>query len=109
MRSSPIILSFLLGLGACAGPTATTSQSVNRDGRWVQFYHRDFPEGRLNYYYDPSSIQRNGDLLVARWRVTSSRDQATTFYAIEIACSAGRFTERGTQLIDARGSARTVP
>lgn len=109
MPPSFVILSFFLSLGGCAGLASTISPSANRDGPWVQFYHRDFPEGRLDYYYDPASIQRIDGILVARWRVTGSRDQTTTLYAIEIACRAGRFTERGTRLIDARGNARTVP
>lgn len=105
-----LVLAFLLLSFGGVSPAATSPRARGEERvTWVQFYHFDLTEGRLRYYYDPTSIRRRNDILAAQWRVTSSRFGTTTLYSIDIACRAGRFTETGTVLIDRDGRARTLP
>lgn len=72
---------------------------------WIEFYGLDFPEGRLTYFYDPACVKRNGDTLLARWKVLGSRDQSITDYTIEIDCRVTTFSERQIIINHAEGAA----
>jgi hypothetical protein len=109
MQPLAIIAFSLFSVGVFTDPSATPRPGIDERVSWIQFYHRDFSEGRLSYYYAPSSIRRSNGVLSARWRVTSSSDGAITLYAIEIDCLGGRFTETGTVLIDREGRRQTLP
>ena len=76
-------------------------------GDWIPFYAREFQPGRLDYFYDRSRVHKNGDHVVARWKVVGSSG-TTTLYVIDIACRAGTFTEKGTMLIDAKRQQRDL-
>jgi hypothetical protein len=108
MNVSTPTLVLILGAGFSAGSPTSIGETADST-TWVSFYHRDFAEGRLSYEYDPASIRTNHESVLARWKVTSSRDSATTFYQIEIACRAREFSERGTVLVRADGTAEEPP
>jgi hypothetical protein len=106
----PIIwFAALMSAGGQPELASGSASAAAAERLWTEFYERDFPEGRLTYFYDPSSVHRNGDTLSARWEVIGSRDATTTLYAISIDCGAGTFTEQGTLLIDAGGGGQEVP
>jgi hypothetical protein len=110
MRLSPGILAFLLASGfAHIDLDTIVSPGSPEEGDWVPFHTRDFPQGRLEYFYDRSRVHRQRDRLVARWKVLGSRDASVTLALVEIECRQGTFTERGTVLIDAGGRARELP
>jgi hypothetical protein len=111
---SPMLLLWIIWLSLPG--SAVHAESLANDPRpafagasWVQFYVREFPEGRLTYFYDASTVRRRGDILAAHWKVMGSPDPTITFYSVEIECRADRFTETGTVLIDAEGKARDLP
>jgi hypothetical protein len=110
MRSSLCILALLLVTG-CTNRDADPALSPGRaeEGDWVSFYSRASEAGQRQYFYDRSRIQRRGDVVAARWKITGAGDSATTLYVLEIECRRGTFTERGTVQIDAGGRSREIP
>jgi hypothetical protein len=104
-----IIALALLGPGAHVEPVAGPPRPAAREASWVRFHVRDFPEGRLTYFYDASTVRKVGDSVTARWKVIGTRAASTTLYSIEIACRAATFTEKGTVYVDADGIARKLP
>ena len=109
MRLLPWML-FYSSLAAGCGLTSAAGISPGSAavGRWTPFHSRDFEQGRLDYFYDASSVHRGEDHVVARWKVVGSTG-TTTLYVIDIACRNGTFTEKGTLLVDAWGQRRVLP
>jgi hypothetical protein len=78
-------------------------------GRWVPFYHIDFGEDRLDYFYDGDSLISRGGHAFARWKVVGKAPATVTLTVTEIDCAAHTFSESATVLIDASGNKRAVP
>ena len=110
MRPSSCII-----LASLAAVSCTSDTSINIDpgsatvGRWTSFYTREFPTGRFEYFYDRSRVRQSGGHVLARWKVVGSAPPTTTLYVIDIACDGRTFTEKGTVIIDAGGTATEVP
>lgn len=109
MKLSPCIcLAWLLVTG-CSTASAVVIEPRSADvSRWIPFYTRDVQAGRLEYFYDQLRIHRSGGHVVARWKVVGSPTATTTLYVIDISCRDGTFTEKGTIIVDAEGSAREL-
>jgi hypothetical protein len=110
MRLAPCILTLLIAAGCAPDRGASIQSGSAAIGQWRPFYSRDFPqEGRrLDYFYDRSRLYKGGGHVVARWKVVSSRGEATTLYVIDISCREGTFTERQTVILGADGRTKEL-
>ncbi|MES2289469.1 MAG: hypothetical protein V4530_06995 [Pseudomonadota bacterium] len=103
------ILLMLTGMRGHALDPATVTTGNENVGRWVPFYHLDFGEDRLDYFYDGDSIVPDGHHVIARWKVVGKIPATTTLTVIEVGCDTLTFTERATILINASGNRRVLP
>lgn len=102
------ICATLILLAGCASKGADLSLRGASARPWTPFYQREFPEGRLDYFYDPLRVQRRAGHVIAHWKVLSSAG-TTTLYGIDISCWDARFTEKGTVIFDTQGRAKKMP
>jgi len=92
-----------------AGSPAVPEPGDQAVGRWVPFYHIEFGEDRLDYFYDSDSLTSRGGHAFARWKVVGKTAATVTLTVPEIDCAAHTFSEGATVLIDASGNKRAVP
>lgn len=113
MRLSPEILLLSLIASGCAhtGQSGPALPGSAEEGDWISFYSREARSMRQDYFYDRSSLRRDRNRLVARWKVLNrDHDEASiTMYVVDIDCRRGTFTEAGTVLIEADGRRRSLP
>lgn len=103
------LLAMLTGMRGQADNPAVPEAGDEAVGRWVPFYHLDFGEDRLDYFYDGDSLVSRAGHAFARWKVVGKDPATVTLTVTEIDCANHTFSENATVLIDASGKKRVVP